>query len=194
MRHFPESALIMFISALLVLAGCGGDKPPTVTSDGAEAGGTVLPVNPQSFHIILEAEEVAGVSPPAYIANETEVSKGKCIRIPLRDKGKEPEVPVVEFKIDVTVPVGRKVHFWFRTYWTGSCSNSILLRVPGLPEQIVGEDGTYNHWHWVKGPSLKLPQGKQTITIKQREDDIGLDQIIVTSNAAFVPVDIEEEL
>ncbi len=184
----------MFISALLMLAGCGGDKPSTVTSDGAEAGGIVSPVNPQSFHIILEAEEVTGVSPPAYIADETEVSKGKCIRIPLRDKGKEPEAPVVELKIDVTVPVEREVHFWFRTYWTGSCSNSILLRVPGLPEQIVGEDGTYNHWHWVKGPSLKLPQGKQTITIKQREDDIGIDQIVVTSNAAFVPVDIEEEL
>jgi hypothetical protein len=37
-----------------------------------------------------------------------------------------------------------------------------------------------------------LEDGSQKIVITEREDDVGIDQIVVTTNERFVPVEIEE--
>jgi hypothetical protein len=92
----------------------------------------------------------------------------------------------------VDVPSDKTVQVWVRCYWTGTCANSLTLQIPGYPDHIIGEDGTYNAWHWLSSPARPLTAGPQTITILQREDDIRIDQIMVTSNSRVKPMGIEQ--
>ena len=63
---------------------------------------------------------------------------------------------------------------------------------------LFGEDATYKTWHWVKYPvsrtvkPLNLTEGKHTLTFFNREDGVRLDQILLSADKRFVPMDIEK--
>jgi hypothetical protein len=142
------------------------------------------------FHILLEAEEAGKASGALKSVAEKGVGGGKCLRIGPKE-GKPPAEPGA-LAMTVKAPKGGRAQFWFRTHWSGSCSNSFALKLPDSPERIVGEDGTYKHWHWIKGPKVDLKAGDTPVKLSQREDDIGIDQILITTDLSYVPVDIEE--
>ena len=97
-----------------------------------------------------------------------------------------------QMTIRTDLPSEEKAHFWLRTYWTGSCSNSLSMKLGSSPKILVGEDGTYKQWHWVRGPVMPLPAGTHSVVFTAREDDIRVDQVLVTSDKRYVPMGIEE--
>jgi len=79
----------------------------------------------------------------------------------------------------------------------GACGNSVFVKVDeaGKP-MAVGNDGTYNAWHWLKVPvpqPYELGAGKHQIIVLNREDGIRLDQLLLTGDLEYVPQGIEEE-
>ena len=126
-----------------------------------------------------------------------DASAGAYLEVPL-GAGKTPKVKAGKATLAVEVPEDGSYTLWLRAYWQGECSNSLQVQIDKGPLLLVGEDGTYNTWHWVKYPVSKLAsptrltKGRHTLTLVHREDGIHLDQLLLTSDARFVPVGIEQ--
>ncbi|MFT5123092.1 MAG: hypothetical protein ACI97B_001724 [Verrucomicrobiales bacterium] len=179
--------IIAFFVVLLV--GC---KPATPPQAAPPIDGSTAPAPAPRFHLLLEAEDLGEVTAPFEIEEQQPelVSGGKCLLVPPGlAKAKKLDG---RLSFDLDLPSDEKAHFWLRVYWTGSCSNSLNMKLGDLPKILVGEDGTYKQWHWVRGPTLPLPAGTHPIVITAREDDIRVDQILVTADKRYVPMGIEE--
>jgi hypothetical protein len=173
---------------LILFAGCKPATPPPAT---LPTGGSA-PVAPSGYHILLEAETLGDVAAPFEIEEHVpeEVAGGKCLMVPpglAKAKKLDGELT---FTLDL--PSEELASFWMRVYWTGSCSNSLSMKLGPRPKMLVGEDGTYKQWHWVRGPTLPMPAGRHPVVITAREDDIRVDQVLVTSDKRYVPMGIEE--
>jgi hypothetical protein len=94
------------------------------------------------------------------------------------------------FKLNVTKP--GNYYVFARTFWENGCGNSILLIINGQ-ERMLGEDGTYNKWHWVSNPTkVPLKAGANTIILKNRETGVKIDQIFLTDDSQYEPVGIRQ--
>jgi hypothetical protein len=176
------------LSFLLVLVGCKPAAPPVPPS--SPGGGAAAPA--AGYHILLEAEALGAVAAPFEVEDRKpeETSGGKCLMVPIGlAKAKKLEG---ELTFDLELPAAETAHFWLRVYWTGSCSNSLNMKLGKLPKMLVGEDGTYKQWHWIRGPVVPLAAGSHPVVITAREDDIRIDQLLVTADKRYVPMGIEE--
>lgn len=97
------------------------------------------------------------------------------------------------FTFDLPAPTRCKI--WVRVWWSGSCGNTISLRVNDEERPVViGNDGTYTVWHWLESPkTYDLGQGTHTLYILNREDGIRFDQLLITNDMEYFPQGIEEE-
>jgi hypothetical protein len=177
---------LLTLPLLIAISGCS--KPPQAQPPKPLA----LSGSSSGFHILVEAEDAGALSGGLKPVDDKGAGGGKCLRIgPKPEKGTPPPEPGT-LAMTVKAPKSGKAQFWFRTHWSGSCSNSFVLKLPNSPERLVGEDGTYKHWHWIKGPKVELAAGDTPVKLSQREYDIGIDQILITTDLGYVPVDIEE--
>jgi len=92
----------------------------------------------------------------------------------------------------ITVSDPGYYYVWARTYWKDGCGNSVGIQIDSYSPATLGQDGTYNHWHWVeaKGAKFNLSAGKHTIKLLGREPGIMVDQIFLTKDSEYVPVAI----
>jgi hypothetical protein len=192
------------IVAVSLMVGCNGvddesqvgAAPPTTVAASSGPVATTLPpvVKSAKIHYVIEAEAAVAIAGTMAVADDAEVGAGKYILIPRAPNKQDTSTGNLTFEIEL--PVDKDVRFWFRTKWGGSCSNSVELTVPGFTPKVIGEDGNYERWHWVKhkGPMLPLKAGTHKIVIAERESDsdLGIDQIVITTIKNFVPVEIEE--
>jgi hypothetical protein len=90
--------------------------------------------------------------------------------------------------LKLNVPKAGNYYVFARTFWENGCGNSILLSINGQ-ERMLGEDGTYNSWHWVSN-TVKVPlkAGMNTIVLKNRETGVKVDQIFLTDDSEYEPV------
>ena len=193
-RRFFGGILCALIAGML--SGCGNGTAPSEAADepqlrqAPEGSGTQTAETPAKYHYVIEVEAAKNLSGSMTIADDPDVGGGKFVRVPARDKNAE---PTGRLEVTLDLPVKREAYFWFRTLWKSECNNSVFLQVPGRPKIEVGEDGNYKRWHWVRVPgTVPLGDGRQKIVISEREDDVGIDQLVVTTNQRFVPVEIEE--
>lgn len=189
-RQLTAFAGVACLAGTLVLAtGCTRESEAAVTTTdaGPEAAGATVPAGP--LRIVSETEN-ASITGALQVVDFEGASDGKCLYIALGD-GATDETKG-RWEMTVEVPEAKTVDVWLRCYWTGTCANSVTLEVPGFEPFIIGEDGTYNEWHWVKGPQLPLDAGSHTITFVQREDDVRFDQVFLSSNSRVKPVGIEK--
>jgi hypothetical protein len=123
-----------------------------------------------------------------------EVSTGKFLMI-AQGKGCPPTMTAGMASFTFTVETDGDYYLWCRTWWLDECSNSFLINIDDAKPFIFGEDSTFKTWHWVKAPlrlkQLTLTKGKHTLTFRNREDGVYLNQILLTSDKKYVPVDIE---
>ena len=147
--------------------------------------------------LCLEAEAAQSLEAPvAAVSNGVAGASGTYLEIPegagnppKRDAGK------AVFKLDI--PEDGLYTLWCRVWWEGECSNSFTVGFDDQPAFLFGEDATYKAWHWVKYPvsrtvpHVKLAKGPHTLTFKNREDGVRLDQVLLSADKRFVPVDIE---
>jgi hypothetical protein len=82
---------------------------------------------------------------------------------------------------------------WARTYWLNGCGNSIAVLVNGGPVAVLGEDGTYDKWHWVGGKArVRLKAGVNTLVLKNRETGIRVDQFFLSQDDEYIPTGVRK--
>jgi len=87
---------------------------------------------------------------------------------------------------------------WLRVWCDGECNNTFNARFDNGPIFLIGEDPTFKTWKWVKYPvprnaqPTKLAAGSHTLTLLHRQDGIRVDQILLTTDRRYVPVEIEK--
>ena len=91
--------------------------------------------------------------------------------------------------VRVNVKKAGTYYLWARTFWANGCGNSIGVGVNGGSSITLGEDGTYDKWHWVGGKTrVSLKAGTNTFVIKNRETGVRVDQIFLCEDGDYTPV------
>ena len=84
-------------------------------------------------------------------------------------------------------------YLWARTFWQNGCGNSIAVAVNGSAPVVLGEDGTYDHWHWVGGTArVQLNASVNVFVIKNRETGVRVDQVFLCESGDYVPTGIRK--
>jgi len=175
----------------LSLAGCEEKQQPKAR---------LLPALDRSAAVVLEAE--AGNVEPAMVIEEfagsvhkslglRKTSGGRCVSVPKDANAAQKNKPKGTLALTFSVPKDGVYYIHPRTWWKDGCGNSLGMSVDGAPPMLVS-DGTYETWHWIKlNPDdfksdaprpFKLTKGEHTLTFSNREDDVKLDQVYVTSD------------
>ncbi|MEA3399792.1 MAG: hypothetical protein U9R79_00970 [Armatimonadota bacterium] len=148
-----------------------------------------------TIKIVVEGEDYYSIK-PSMAKHASEVASGKAyIHIPLRRPHAATETEPSDdgnARFRIRVPASGVYRLWARGHWYDSCGNSFFLIVDDKPATVIGEDGTYQKWHWVKGPRLQLSAGVHIIRIQNKEDGAKLDQFMLTNNSRYVPVRAEK--
>lgn len=148
--------------------------------------------------ICFEAESAERIEAPmALVTNGIAGASDVYLEIP-EGAGNPPKVTAGKAVYAVEVPEEGAFTLWCRVWWEGECSNSFTVEVDGQPAFLFGEDATYKTWHWVKYPvsrtvaPIKLSAGKHAVVFNNREDGVKLDQVLLSADKRFVPVDTEK--
>ncbi len=180
-RHAIFTALL----AQLPLAMLRAAEPPRLCLEAESATALEAPcVRVCATNLPAGSKWIAGASAAAYL----EIPEGS---------GNPPKLEAGFAAFSVTVPAPGAYTLWARVYWEGECSNSFQVQLDETAPFLFGEDGTYKTWHWVKypvarlGPQLQLTQGLHRLTFRNREDGVRLDQVVLSADRRWVPVDIE---
>ena len=93
----------------------------------------------------------------------------------------------------VNVKTAGTYTLWARTYWLNGCGNSIAVSVNGGPVAVLGEDGTYDKWHWVGGKArVRLKAGANTVVLKNRETGVRVDQFFLSQDDEYTPTGVRK--
>ena len=154
--------------------------------------------------IVIEAESAATAEAPfAVVAADTPGMKpgasGGYLEI-APNKGKGPDNREKAAKAVFNFEVAEEGQFvlWLRVWCDGECNNTFNARFNDGPIFLIGEDPTFKTWKWVKypvpknAPLTKLAAGTHTLTLYHRQDGIRVDQILLTTDRRYVPVEIEK--
>lgn len=134
--------------------------------------------------------------PPAGIKVISGASNEAYIEIP-EGRGNPPAVMTGKAVITLNIPTENAYTIWCRVYWEGECSNSFNVQIDERPVFLLGEDATFKTWHWVRYPVTRtaapvvLTKGSHTFTFLNREDGVRLDQILLSADKRFVPIELE---
>lgn len=182
---FPEcfgGAIILLAFFSVVPGARAGDTVcfDAVTADKIEAPVTIAAASnaPMEFR-----EQLAkGVSGGRYL----EITQGK---------GYPPNVTTGMALFTFNIEQDGDYYLWCRTWWLDECGNSFSISLDDARPFIFGEDSTFKSWHWVRAPlrlkQLTLGKGKHTLVVRDREDGVCLNQILLTLDKKYVPVDVE---
>lgn len=147
--------------------------------------------------ICWEAESAdACEAPMCVVSNGIAGASGRYLEIP-EGAGNPPKLMAGKAVYTVEVPADGSFTLWCRVWWGGECSNSFTVTLDDQPAFLFGEDATYKAWHWVRYPlsrtsaPITLAKGKHTLTFHNREDGVRLDQVLLSADKRFVPVEIE---
>jgi len=154
-------------------------------------------------NIVLEAESATELEKPMVLVREASPPEGVTpvpgasakayLAIP-QGAGNPPEVDAGKAVFEFDAPKAGLYILWIRAYWDDSCGNSVGVVINGGAPFMI-EDTTYLTWHWVRSPprlrQLALPAGRVRLELLNREDGIRIDQILLTTNKRYIPVDIE---
>ncbi len=152
--------------------------------------------------ICIEAETAENLTAPMIIVGATTTNAEKVkaasgdayLEIP-EGSGNPPKVNSGSAVFRFTVEKDGDFILWCRVWWNGECSNSFTMQIDDSAPFAFGQDGTYKAWHWVKAPPnlkcLKLTKGEHVLIVSNREDGVKLDQILLTTDRKYVPVDVE---
>lgn len=154
------------------------------------AGAALLSAAPAVFaanaKVCFEAEKPVAIETPLKIVKEAGTSSGSALEIPW-DKNKTGGIGQATYRFNV--PAAGVYYVWARTFWANGCGNSVKVEVNGSPGKILGEDGTYDAWHWVGGKArVQLKAGVNTLVLKNRETGVKVDQFFFCQDKDYVPV------
>jgi len=178
--------------------GQSGGKPPPTSGQPADVWDST-DFGSDQFVLVVDAGEATKITKPMVKIADSQAAKQTILHIP--DKTTTPPTEeAVGMKyggatFDVEIPEDMTCKIWVRAWWDGACGNTAFVRVGEKGKLFcIGNDGTYEDWHWVSVPTeeLKLKKGKNTIYLLNREDGVRFDQLLITDDMEYVPQYIEE--
>jgi hypothetical protein len=180
----------------------------------------------KGIKIVIEPELYEVIEKPVEVTDNSSASGKKCIEIKDgkgKPGGKKPgggTYPSEFGKVVCTfsIPADRTYRLWGRRWWKDACGNTLTFQIKGdasVPiinskefnkagqDHIFGNDASYNPdiglaWKWTKGFDYSFKKGSYTIIIKNREDGVKLDQILLveikdpSGEDPYIPYGIEE--
>ena len=162
---------------------------------GALAIGTIssASVYAAGAKVCIEAETATTVQSPLkkVMSGSSKLYSGKgYIDIPW-DQNKTKGIGTATLRFNVKT--AGVYYVWGRTFWANGCGNSVEVSVNGGAPKILGEDGTYDKWHWVGGAArVQLKAGANTLVLKNRETGVRVDQFFFTQDGGYTPVGIRK--
>ncbi len=154
--------------------------------------------------ICLEAESSIGIVEPMRIVDAAGYNAasavagaagGGYLEIP-KGAGNPPKVNQGEAILPFEIVEPGEYTLWCRVYWISECNSSFTLSLDDSLPFTFGKDATFLTWHWVKAPprlkQMNLAKGKHVLTIRNRQDGVKLDQVLLALDKKYVPVGIEE--
>ena len=155
-------------------------------------GAALMSVVPAAFaanaKVCFEAEKYATIETPLRKVAEKGASGNGVIEIPW-DKNKTKGIGNATYKFNVKTP--GVYYVWARTFWANGCGNSVEVAVNGSSPKVLGEDGTYDAWHWVGGKArVQLKVGVNTLVLHNRETGVKVDQFFFCQDADYTPTGI----
>lgn len=142
--------------------------------------------------VCFEAEKAATIESPLkkVTGQGTVVSGGGYIEIPW-DQNKTKGIGQATYKFNVKT--AGTYYVWARTFWANGCGNSVEVSVNNGDGKILGEDGTYDSWHWVGGRArVALKAGVNTLKLKNRETGVRVDQFFFCQDGDYTPTGIRK--
>jgi len=143
--------------------------------------------------VCFEAEKPVSIESPLVTkkTDDKEVSGGGYLEIPW-DQNKTKGIGSATYKI--TAKTAGLYYVWARTFWANGCGNSIKVQVNGGTDDILGQDGTYDAWHWVGGRArVQLNAGANTFILKNRETGVQVDQFFLCQDGDYTPTGIRKD-
>jgi len=156
--------------------------------------------------VTVEAESAEAVEAPMVVVSRESVpedskyvdgaSGDSYLEIP-QGRGNPPKNPNGRAVFTVEVPADGAYTLWCRVWWADECGNSFLVKINEDAPFLFGENATYKAWHWVRHPvartakPIALKAGTNTISFLNREDGVRLDQVLLSADRRFVPVERE---
>jgi hypothetical protein len=134
--------------------------------------------------IAVDLAEAARVEPPFMLTADGGAAGGLAVVLPKDVRTAERTGRV---RVPVRAPAGGEYAVWLRVRWRDECSNSISVQVGAEPERDVGNDVVFGAWHWVAAGVFTLKEGENALVLREREDGVALDQVLLTRDAAFQP-------
>ena len=155
-------------------------------------GAALISVVPAAFaanaKVCFEAEKYVAIENPLRKVGEKGTSGGGVIEIPW-DKNKTKGIGSATYKFNVKT--AGVYYVWARTFWANGCGNSVAVAVNGSSSKVLGEDGTYDAWHWVGGKArVQLKAGVNTMVLSNRETGVKVDQFFFCQDKDYTPVNI----
>lgn len=135
--------------------------------------------------IVLSIADGAEVTAPLVVREDASAVGGVALVLPAGAKSKDKKGNAV---LNLTVPKDGTWQAWARVRWKDSCANSMSLKVAGGDERMIGEDNLFGCWHWVDAGKHKLTAGKTTVSLIEREENTALDQLLFTTESAYLPI------
>ena len=136
--------------------------------------------------VCFEAEKFVAIESPLKKISQSGVSGGGAIEIPW-DQNKTKGIGSATYKFNV--PTAGVYYVWARTFWANGCGNSVKVNVNNSGDKILGEDGTYDAWHWVGGRArVQLKAGVNTLVLKNSETGVKVDQFFFCQDKDYIPV------
>jgi hypothetical protein len=151
---------------------------------------------PDQVHLGLEAE--AGViAAPMTVVTDSKVATRKFVQSATANSG------TATYTIDI--PKTDTYTIWCKVLGSSYASDSFFVSVDGKEDVFDAAEGKQSpdfQWSQVNGRNgdgaplaldprtFELTQGKHTIVIRGREAMAGVDRIVITSDADYVPTDV----
>ena len=156
------------------------------------AGAALISVVPAAFaanaKVCFEAEKYVSIVSPLKKVGQSGTSGGGVIEIPW-DQNKTKGQGSATYRFNVKT--AGVYYVWARTYWANGCGNSVAVAVNGSGDNTLGEDGTYDAWHWVGGRArVRLKAGVNTMVLKNRETGVKVDQFFFCQDKDYTPTGI----
>ena len=136
--------------------------------------------------IVLNAADAHAILPPFQLKPDPSAARSMAMVLPAGASARGTNHNgSAEFRFDV-VKAG-PYRAWLRAYWRDSCANSVALIVDDGPPYMAGQDALYGTWHWVRAAEYELSAGSHTLALREREDGVAMDQVLLTLDQEFVP-------
>lgn len=137
--------------------------------------------------LCFEAELANRIEPVMEIWEDPECSGGRAVVIRQGAGGGQARAkPNGTAHYLLEVPRAGRYRAWLRMRWLDECSNSMVL-VPPAGDQLTLTDAVFKRWHWVRSPAFVLAEGVQELVLRNREDGVGVDQLLLTTTAVPPP-------